>query len=142
MMLFAAVSEGATNPESWSRAIERNGFGVVVAAALVAGGLLLGGYIVYRLLSPNGFIERFFSRLDVFLTSLQTTQVTTQTALLGQSAAIAEMREMHISGPCNVNDVRLAGHAAADALGELGKQVGADISDQVAEIHRALRGRQ
>ena len=138
--LIAQINPNATDPATWSAAIERNGFGIIVAAVMLGSFVIGGGYIIYRTFSANGFVERLFTRLDVFLTSLDKSLGLTQEALEKQGQRCDMMEKVHTTGPCNPNDLRLAGHHFADMGARIGQQVGVDVSVQRDKIHEVLRG--
>jgi len=136
--LFAQISPKATDPSSWSEAIAKNGFGIVVASVLVGCAVVGSGFVLYRLFGANGIIERLFTRLDAFLISQEKISIENFAVLKTQSDFC---RHVHgANGVANNSDIRLAGHAFAEMGRKIGAKVGAEVEQHVERIHTVLRG--
>ena len=136
--LLAQISPRATDPSSWSEAIARNGFGIVVASVLVGCFVIGGGFIIWRLFGANGWGERVFTRLDAFLVSQEKISIDNFAILKTQSEFC---RHIHgVNGLANNTDIRTAGHAFAEIGRKIGEKVGAEVEQHVDRIHAVLRG--
>jgi hypothetical protein len=99
-----------------------------------------GGIIVARLFGEKGVIERGYNSLSEFLTATKENQAKISTLF---ETHIGNCEEIHKEGgPCNVRDMRKAGHSAAEALRELARGTANEkaVSDHADDMRAILRG--
>ena len=128
-----------SDPTSWASLVDKIGVGgfLFVFCSLVAAFLAWkwGTVIVNCLFGEKGYIALFYARLDTFLGHVEENQkvlTTTMETHLGNCTTIHAP-----GGPCNVVDMREAGHAAAEALRKIGN--GKPCDTEADAMHKALR---
>jgi len=144
--LLAQVTNSGnwSDPVSWAKLAETIGLGgflfifVTLVSAFFA--YKWGGIIVKCLFGEKGVIERSYNSLSEFLAATKENQ-----------AKISALFDVHVGkcetihekgGPCNVQDMRQAGHSAAEALRELARGTPNEktVADHADDMHAILRG--
>lgn len=151
-LLFAQTTTTTTvvpsgswaDPVAWGQFMDRGGVGtfLFVFITLVTAAFVwkFGGVIVNRLFGDNGVIERGYNAMSSFLDATKTNQEKISTLF---SAHINSCQQIHEPmGPCNVKDMRLAGHSAAEALRELARGTPNEktVAEHADDMHAILRG--
>jgi hypothetical protein len=128
-----------SDPASWSSLVDKIGVGgfLFVFVCLLSAFLAWkwGTIIVQCLFGEKGYIQLFYARLDTFLGHVEENQTTLTKTM---ETHLNNCAQIHTSGgPCNVADLREAGHAAAEALRKIGQNQTCDV--EAERIHAALR---
>jgi hypothetical protein len=146
-----SVSPSATNPGAggWTDMFKAIGFEGGFAVLLLAFFLLafvLFCVLIYRIASwlfaENGWLHTLakegLEKFNTFLTDLQTKVADNASDL---EHHVNKCESMHgFGGPCNVTDIREAGHEFAEIARELSGGT-PTVGNRVDNIHRILRGR-
>lgn len=132
------------DPASWAELVKQIGVGgfLFIFCVLVITFLAWswGGIIVARLFGEDGVIERGYNSMSSFLEATKKNQ-----------ERISDLFDTHVSscvdihkegGPCNVQDMRKAGHSAAEALRQLAKGTPNEkaVSEHADDMRAILRG--
>ena len=132
------------DPVAWGEFAKTVGVGGFLFVFLTLVGAFLawqwGGIIVGCLFGDKGIIERSYASLSSFLDATKANQ-----------EKISQLFDVHVGncekihepmGPCNVKDMRLAGHSAAEALRELARGTPNEktVADHADDMHAILRG--
>ena len=132
------------DPVAWGQFTKDVGLGgfLFVFCALVTAFFAWkwGKVIIERLFGEKGIIERSYNALSDFLTATKENQAKISTLF---SAHIDKCTQIHEPmGPCNVKDMRLAGHSAAEALRELARGGPNEkaVAEHADDMHAILRG--
>ena len=130
-----------SSPESWSHLFQAAGVPAAVLLFMLMLGGVFGGLFLWWTVGPAGFLRelgnRLWTRLDKFLENVEANQQTTAATL---QTHLASCNAIHAAGgPCNVTDLRNAGHEFAEIAREIGKKVGADVDARADNIHKTLR---
>lgn len=133
-------SGGWADPVAWGNFYEKVGPGTFFFVFCVLVGSFFawrwGSTIVNCLFGDSGVLQKFWDRLDKFLAKVEENQaVLTDT----MKTHLGNCNQIHSAGgPCNVTDIREAGHAAAEALRKIGRNEACE--NEAERIHQALRG--
>ena len=145
-MIFAELtnSGGWSDPVAWGELVKSIGIGgfFFVFCSLVTAFFAWswGGIIVNRLFGENGVIERGYNALSSFLDATKANQDKISTLFSNHINSCQQIHEP--MGPCNVKDMRLAGHSAAEALRELARGTPNEktVAEHADDMHAILRG--
>ncbi len=127
------------NPASWATLTKEVGVaGVFLFFLLVMLSLALG-YILKRCLAKGGFVEQIVVSGREYAATMEANTVT-QTEILRRHMENCD--RIHVpGGPCNVEDLREAGHSFAEAVRKIGKESGADVDQHMDSVHKVLRSK-
>lgn len=145
-MVATAISPELSNPAAWDNIFKTLGFSgglVVLFVVVTLVVVVLLGYLTYRVSSwvfgPDGWMktaaEKTYTRLDTYLGKSETVLDNLTDRLTKHSDKCETNHQPR--GPGNVHDLRLAGHAAADAIRIIG---GGKCDLEAARMHAALDG--
>ena len=147
LLAEVSIAPGATDPDSWSHFFTAVGLptGLLVLLSIFVSVCVykalqwtIGseGWITTNAKEANDAKIALMSEMRLSLGKLTTCFEGSREDLKDQKAYC--LAAHGYGGPANVSDLRRAGHAAANVLGEIGLKIGANVSDYVAEIHNAL----
>jgi len=149
MNIISQVSPNLSSPDSWSTFFSTVGIPAGLLVLFVVG----VAFFLYKGMSwtigKDGWVTKNAKEVNdarvATMSNLDNAVTEVKSVLVGQQAAVGQQlvhcKEVHKpGGPANVNDLRSAGHSAADALLTIGQAVNAeDIKEHVAAIHKSLR---
>lgn len=129
------------SPESWSHLFQTAGVPAAILVFILALFAVFAFLALWWTVGPNGLVrdigDRAWKRLDEFLLHIEANATENQTTLKSQ---LALCNQTHApGGPCNVTDLRDAGHEFAEIAREIGKKTGAHVDDRADNIHKTLR---
>ena len=151
-MIFAQATTTTTvtpsgawaDPAAWAEFTKTVGLGgfLFVFVTLVTAAFVwkFGGIIVNRLFGENGVIERGYNAMSSFLEATKANQDRISILFSNHINSCQQIHEP--MGPCNVKDMRLAGHSAAEALRELARGTPNEktVAEHTDDMHAILRG--
>jgi hypothetical protein len=145
VLLAELTNSGSwADPVAWGNLVERIGVGgfffvfVTLVSAFFA--WQWGGIIVKSLFGEKGVIERSYVSLSSFLEATKANQEKISSLF---DAHVGNCEKIHEPmGPCNVKDMRLAGHSAAEALREMARGTPNEkaVAEHADDMRAILRG--
>jgi len=145
-VLLAQVTNSGnwSDPVAWGELAKTIGAGgIFLAFFTIVGAVFVwrfGGIVIDRLFGENGVIERGYNALSSFLDATKANQEKISALF---STHVGNCEKIHEPmGSCNVKDMRLAGHSAAEALRELARGTPNEktVAEHADDMHAILRG--